>query len=109
MIKKARHPIHAKKIFNGQSLVNPRSHAGMPPATSSVSYFAAPRRQKSPYNAALNGPAISPYRDQSQPEACVTANHADACKPLQYNPYIFLFIACVSCCNKRLSKIHRGQ
>jgi hypothetical protein len=47
-----------------QSPVNPRSDRNTAAVDRSVSHFAAPQLAKLPYNAALNGPAISPYRDE---------------------------------------------
>jgi hypothetical protein len=47
-----------------QSPINPHSDRKTAPIDRSVSHFAAPQHAKLPYNAALNGPAIFPYRDE---------------------------------------------
>jgi hypothetical protein len=53
-----------KKNFLRQSPVNPHSNLKTPLADRSECHFAAPRGQKFPYNAHLNGPAIFPYRGE---------------------------------------------
>jgi hypothetical protein len=54
---------------SSQSPINPRSDRKTRLLDRCMRGFAPPRPQKFPYNAALNGPAIFPYRDNSQSEA----------------------------------------
>src|SRR5688500_3494264 len=64
--------------------------------------FAPPRPQKFPYNAALNGPAIFPYRDNSQSEAHAEVFTDFCARQRLSEPRTNLCLfACVYRCKKR--------
>jgi len=100
-----------KKIFTGQSPVNPRSALKTPLDDGSLSHFVAPQRQKKPYNAAVKRACNIPLQGvKSLAEATAGADHVISVhQPLQDTRTHILFFACVSCRNKRFLKIQRGQ
>ena len=92
-----------KKIFNRQSLVNPRSAPSPPPSWARLRPSVAPRPRKYPYNASSKRACNIPLPDwkdmlgpPQEPKRSVPPHD-----PLQDTRAHILFIACVHCCNKR--------
>jgi len=97
----------AKKIFSGQSLVNPRSAPDPSPSRPRLRPSVAPRPGKYPYNASSKRACNIPLPDEND-----LLNPAQELTPQappdsgrQAPGHVFLFIACVHCCNKRFPLI----
>ncbi len=96
-----------KKIFNRQSLVNPHSAPSPPPSRARLRPSVAPHPRKYPYNASSKRACNIPLPDENDllKPAQELAHQAPPDSGHQAPGHVFLFIACVHCCNKRFPMI----